>query len=79
MKRNTVASKKYIKAYNKYPKFSPKINLLIGCIYNGRNRSNHNVLGMLMEMNSISSILKTKEGKKIKVKNTTLKSAQLGY
>jgi hypothetical protein len=37
------------------------------------------VLGMLMEMNSVSSTLKTKEGKKIKVKNNTLKSAQLGY
>ena len=79
MKRNTVASKKYIKAYNKYPKFSPKINLVIGCIYNGKNRSNHNVLGILMEMNNTSSTLKTKEGKKIKVKNNTLKSAQLGY
>ena len=76
MKRNTVASKKYIKAYNKYPKFSPKINLVIGCIYYGKNRSNHNVLGILMEMNNTSSTLKTKEGKKIKVKNSTLKSAQ---
>jgi hypothetical protein len=79
LKRNTIASKKYIKAYNKYPKFSPKINIVIGCIYYGKNRSNHLKLGMLMEMNSVSSTLKTKEGKKIKVKTNTLKSAQLGY
>jgi hypothetical protein len=79
LKRNTIASKKYIKTYNKYPKFSSKINIVIGCIYYGKNRSNNLKLGMLMEMNSISSILKTKEGKEIKVKTNTLKSAQLGY
>lgn len=79
LKQPTVASKKYIKQYKSYPKFKPKPIPLIGCIYKGRNRSNHIIIGMLIELEEKSSTLKTKDGKKVKVKSDTLISAQLGY
>ena len=78
MKRHTVISKKYIRQYKNYPKFKPKLQLIIGCIYYGRNRSNHLKLGMLMEIGDKTSTLKLKDGIKVKVKNNTLKSAQIG-
>ena len=78
MKRNTVASKKYIKRYKNYPKFQSKLNLVIGCVYYGNNRSNHLKLGVLMELGDKTSTLKLKDGTKVKVKNITLKSAQIG-
>ena len=78
MKRNTVASKKYIKAYKNYPKFKPKPKPIIGCVYYGDNRLNNPKLGILIEMGTKISILKTKDDKKIKVKTYTLKSAQIG-
>lgn len=78
LKRHTIASKKYIKQYKNYPKFQPKSNLIIGCIYYGNNRSNHLKLGMLMEIGDRMSTLKLKEGKTVRVKSNTLKSAQIG-
>ena len=78
MKQNTIASKKYIRQYKNYPKFNFKPNLVIGCIYYGNNRSNHLKLGMLVEVGTKTSTLKLKDGTKVKVKNTTLKSAQIG-
>ena len=78
MKRSTVASKKYIKRYKNYPKFKPKPIPIIGCVYYGNNRSNHLKLGVLMELGDKTSTLKLKDGKLVKVKNITLKSAQIG-
>jgi hypothetical protein len=78
LKRSTVASKKYIKRYKNYPKFKSKLNLVIGCVYYGNNRSNHLKLGVLMELGDKTSTLKLKDGKIVKVKNITLKSAQIG-
>jgi len=70
---------KQTKQYQSYPKFKPKPIPLIGCIYKGRNRSNHIIMGMLIVLEEKSSTLKTKDGKKVKVKSNTLISAQLGY
>jgi hypothetical protein len=78
LKVPTVASKKYIKKYKNYPKFKPKHVLVIGCVYYGNNRSNHLKLGVLMEIGDKTSTLKLKDGTKVKVKNDTLKSAQIG-
>lgn len=79
MKKHTVVSKKYVKSYKNQPKFKPKLQLVIGCVYYGRNRSNHLKLGVLMELGDKTSTLKLKDNTKVKVKNITLKSAQLGY
>jgi hypothetical protein len=79
LKTPTVVNKKYIKSYKKYPKFEPKSNLIVGCVYYGRNRSNHLKLGVLTLLGDKTSTLKLKDGKSVKVKNITLKSAQLGY
>ncbi len=78
MKIPTVANKKYIKKYKNYPKFKPKPKPVIGCVYYGNNRSNHLKLGVLMEISDKTSTLKLKDGTKVKVKNDTLKSAQIG-
>ncbi len=78
MKVPTVANKKYIKVYKNYPKFKPKPKPIIGCVYYGNNRSNHLKLGVLIEIGDKTSILKLKDGVKVKVKNITLKSAQIG-
>jgi hypothetical protein len=78
LKRHTVVSKKYVATYKNYPKLKHEPQFLIGCIYYGRNRSNHLILGMLTLFGDRVSTLKTKEGKSVRVKNNTLKSAQTG-
>ena len=78
MKTPTVVNKKYLKVYKNYPKLKLKSNLTIGCVYYGRNRSNHLKLGVLMELGDKTSTLKLKDNTKVKVKNITLKSAQIG-
>ena len=78
MKKHTVVSKKYVKSYKNQPKFKPKSQLVIGCVYYGRNRSNHLKLGILTLLGDKTSTLKLKDGTKVKVKNITLKSAQRG-
>jgi hypothetical protein len=47
-------------------------------VYYGRNRSNHLKLGILTLLGDKTSTLKLKDGKTVKVKNITLKSAQIG-
>jgi len=78
LKKHTVVSKKYVKSYKNQPKFKPKSQLVIGCVYYGRNRSNHLKLGILTLLGDKTSTLKLKDGTKVKVKNITLKSAQRG-
>jgi hypothetical protein len=78
LKKHTVINKKYVKAYKNQPKFKPKSQLIIGCVYYGRNRSNHLKLGILTLLGDKSSTLRLKDGKTVKVKNNTLKSAQIG-
>ena len=78
MKNHTIASKKYIRQYKNYPKFQLKPLYLIGCVYYGRNRSNHLKLGILTLLGDRMSTLKLKEGKSVRVKSNTLKSAQTG-
>jgi len=78
LKRHTVISKKYVETYKNYPKAKPKPQYIIGCVYYGRNRSNHLKLGILTLFGDRVSTLKTKDGKLVKVKNNTLKSAQTG-
>jgi hypothetical protein len=78
LKKHTVINKKYVKLYKNQPKFKPKSCYVIGCVYYGRNRSNHLKLGVLMELGDKTSTLKLKDGTKVKVKNITLKSAQIG-
>ena len=77
MKKHTVISKKYVKLYKNQPIFKPKSRYVIGCVYYGNNRSNHLKLGMLMEVGDKTSTLKLRDGTKVKVKNITLKSAQI--
>lgn len=78
MKRHTVINKKYLKVYKNYPKLPPKPLNLIGCVYYGRNRSNHLKLGILTLLGDKMSTLKLKDGKSVRVKSNTLKSAQTG-
>jgi hypothetical protein len=78
LKRHTVINKKYLKTYKNYPKFQLKPLYLIGCVYYGRNRSNHLKLGILTLLGDKMSTLKLKDGKSVRVKNNTLKSAQTG-
>ena len=78
MKRHTVINKKYVKAYKNQPKFQFKPLNIIGCVYYGRNRSNHLKLGILTLLGDKMSTLKLKDGKSVRVKNNTLKSAQTG-
>jgi hypothetical protein len=78
LKRHTVISKKYVKLYKNQPKFKPKPQYVIGCVYYGNNRSNHLKLGILILLDDRMSTLKLKDGKLVRVKNNTLKSAQIG-
>jgi len=78
LKKHTIISKKYIKAYKNYPRLKPKPNIVIGCVYYGRNRSNHLKLGILTLLGDRMSTIKLKEGKTVRVKSNTLKSAQIG-
>jgi hypothetical protein len=78
LKRHTVINKKYVKAYKNQPKFKFKPLYLVGCVYYGRNRSNHLKLGLLTLLGDKMSTLKLKDGKTVRVKSNTLKSAQTG-
>jgi hypothetical protein len=78
LKKHTVINKKYVKAYQNQPKLRVKPLYLIGCVYYGRNRSNHLKLGLLTLLGDKMSTIKLKDGKSVRVKSNTLKSAQTG-
>jgi hypothetical protein len=77
LKYPTVISKKYIAKYQQYKDYIQAPPLpLVGCVYRGKTKSNHDVLGMLMQYGDTNSIIKDKYGNISTVLSNTLKSIQ---